>query len=54
MEQYFSKSFEDVRHESSPTFLLSLVEPDNIEQFNFTDKEVSTIKDFGLEKIFHQ
>ena len=54
MEQYFSKLFEDIRYERSPILLLSLVEPDIRKQSNFTDNEVSIIKDIALEKLFRQ
>ena len=55
MEAYFKTIFEDVRHEGSLVFfLLSLVEPDILEQSKFTDNEVNIIKDTALEKIFRQ
>ena len=54
MEQYFNTIFEDKRYERSLVLLLSLIEPDILEQSKFTDHEVSIIKDVALEKIFRQ
>ena len=54
MEQYFSNLFEDVRHDRSRTFLLSLVEPGILKQSKITDNEVSKIGDIALEKIHRQ
>ena len=54
MEAYFNTIFENVRHERSLVLLLSLVEPDILKQSNFTDYEVSIIKDIALKKIFRQ
>ena len=54
MEQYFNTIFEDIRYERGLILLLSLVEPDILKQSNFTDYEVSIIKDIALEKIFRQ
>ena len=37
MEAYFNSIFEDIRHDRSLIFLLSLVEPSIIKQSKFTD-----------------
>ena len=39
MEAYFNTIFEDVRHERSLIFLLSLTDPDILKQSKFTDDE---------------
>ena len=49
MEAYFNTVFEDVRHERSPIFLLSLVEPSILKQSKFTDHEIEVIKNLALE-----
>ena len=54
MESYFSNLFEDVRHERSLIFLLTLVEPDISKQSKFTDHEINIIKDIALDKIYRQ
>ena len=54
MEAYFSNLFDDIRYERALIFLLSIVEPDILKQFKFTDNELSIIKDIALEKIFRQ
>ena len=54
MEAYFNTIFEDIRHERSLILLLSLVEPDILEQSKFTDHEIEIIKKIALEKIFRQ
>ena len=43
--------FEDIRHERSLIFLLSLVEPDTLKQSKFTDHEINIIKNLPLEKL---
>ena len=54
MEQYFDSIFEDVRHERSLIFLLSIVEPDIIGQSKFLDHEIEIIKKTALEKFYRQ
>ena len=44
MEQYFATMFEDVRHERSLIFLLSLTDPDILKQSKFADDEIIIIK----------
>ena len=39
MEAYFDRIFEDVRHEPSLVYLLSIMEPDVIIQSQFLDHE---------------
>ena len=51
MEQYFNTIFEDIRHERSLIFLLSLVEPDILRQSKFLDHEIEIIKYIALEKL---
>ena len=53
MEAYFSTMFEDVRHERSLIFLLSLTDPDILKQSKFTDDEINIIN-FALEKLRRQ
>ena len=54
MEAYFSSLFEDVRHERSIVFLLSLTDPDTLKQSKFTDDEKNIIKNLALEKLHRQ
>ena len=54
MEQYFSTTFEDVRHERSLILLLSLVEPSILKQSKFNDHEIEIIKNIALEKLHRQ
>ena len=54
MEQYFSNLFEDVRHERSLILLLSLTDPDLLNQSKFTDDEINLIKNLSLEKLQRQ
>ena len=54
MEQYFNTIFEDIRHERSLILLLSLIEPDILEQSKFLDHEIEIIKNFALEKLHRQ
>ena len=51
MEQYFASMFEDVRHDRSLIFLLSLPDPDILKQYKFTDHEINIIKHLALEKL---
>ena len=51
MEQYFAKMFEDIRHERSPIFLLSLIEPIILKQRKFTALEIKIVKNLALEKL---
>ena len=46
--------FEDVRHERSLIFLLSLTDPDIFRQSNFTDDKINIIKNLALEKLHRQ
>ena len=46
--------FEDVRHERSLIFLLSLTDPDILKQSKFTDDEIKIIKNLALEKLHRQ
>ena len=54
MEAYFAVMFEEVRHERSSIFLLSLRDPDVLRQSKFTDQKISIIKDLALEKLPRQ
>ena len=54
MEQYFSTMFEDVGHERSLIFLLSLTGPDILKQSKLTDDEIEIIKNLALEKLHGQ
>ena len=54
MEAYFNTIFEDVRHERSLIFLLSLVESSILKQSKFTDHEIENIKNVALEKLNRQ
>ena len=54
MEAYFSSLLEDVRHERSLIFLLSLTDPDILKQPKFTDDEINIIKNLALEEIHRQ
>ena len=54
MEAYFATMFEDVRHERSLIFLLSLTDPDILKQSKFTDDEIIIIKDLALTKLHRQ
>ena len=54
MEQYFDTIFEDVRHERSLILLLSLVEPDILEQSKHTDHEIDINKNIALQKLHRQ
>ena len=54
MESYFSTILENVRHEQSLIFLLSLVEPSILKQSKFTDHEIENIKNLALEKLHRQ
>ena len=54
MEQYFATTFEDVRHERSLILLLSLTDPDILQESKFTDDEIIIIKNLALEKLHRQ
>ena len=54
MEQYFATMFEDVRHERSPIPLLSLTDPDILQQPKFKNDEINIIKNLALEKLHRQ
>ena len=54
MEQYFSKLFEDIRHERSLILLLSLTDSDILKQSKFTDNEIEIIRKIALEKLHRQ
>ena len=54
MEAYFNTIFEDVRHERSLIFFLSLVEPDILKQSKFTDDEIDVLKKIALPKLYRQ
>ena len=54
MENYFSNLFEDIRHERSLKILLSLTDPDILQQSKFTDDEINIIKNLALEKLHRQ
>ena len=54
MEQYFNIIFEDIRHERSLILILSLIEPDILNQSKFTDHEIEIIKNIALEKLHRQ
>ena len=43
--------FEDVRHERSLLLLLSLTDPDFLNQSKFTDHEINRLKNPSLEKL---
>ena len=51
MEQYFATMSEDIRHERSLLLLLSLTNPDIIQQSKLTDHETNTIKKVCSRKI---
>ena len=54
MEAYFATMFEDVRHERSLILLLSLTDPDKLNQSKFTNDEINIIKHLALEKLYRQ
>ena len=54
MEAYFATMFEDIRHERSLILLLSLTDPDILQQSKFTDDEINIIKNIALEKLHRQ
>ena len=54
MEAYFDTIFDDIRHERSLIFLLSIVESDILKQSKFTDHEIEIIKNIALEKLHRQ
>ena len=54
MEQYFAVMFEDFGHERSLKILLSLTDPNLIQEAKFTDPEIKNIKNAALEKLQRQ
>ena len=44
MEAYFATMLEDVRHERSSVFLLSLTDPDILRQSKYTDYQIDIEK----------
>ena len=54
MEACFSNLFEDIRHERSLIFLLSLTDSDILKQSKFTDNEIEIIRNIALEKLHRQ
>ena len=50
-EAYFATMFEDVRHDISLILLLSLTDPDNLKQSNFTNDEINVNKKLAFEKL---
>ena len=54
LDQPFSVMFEDVGHERSLKFLLSLIDPNILKQAKFTDHEINIIKNLALEKLHRQ
>ena len=54
MKGYFNTIFEDVRHERSLIFLLSIVESDIFRQSKLLDHEIEIIKNIALEKLHRQ
>ena len=54
MEEYFSNFFEDIRYERSVILLLSLTDPDDLIQNNFTEFEIDLIENSALKKLHRQ
>ena len=54
MEAYFNTIFQNVRHERSLKFLLSIVEPDILRQSKFLDHEIEIFKNIALETLHRQ
>ena len=54
MEADFSILFEDIRHERSLIFLLSLTDPVMLRQSKFTDDEIEIMKNLALGKLHRQ
>ena len=54
MEHYFASTSEEVRHERSFIILLAPTGPDLLKQSNFTDDELSKIKNLAIEKLHRQ
>ena len=46
--------FEDVRHERSLIFLLSLTDPDKLKQSKFKDHEINLMKKLALEILYRK
>ena len=54
MDHYFATLFQAVRLERSLILLLSLVDPDILEQRKFKDHEKDMTKNLALEKLHRQ
>ena len=54
MENYFANLFENIYYERSLILLLSLTDPDILNQSKFTDDEIEIIKNLALEKLYRQ
>ena len=54
MEAFFNTIFKDIRYERCVILLLGLVEPSILKQSNFTDEEITIIKDIVLQKLHRQ
>ena len=54
MEQYFSTTFEDVRHGRPLIFLLASTGPDKIKQTAFSDQEIKIEENLSSEIINRQ
>ena len=54
MENYFATLFEDVRDERYSILLLSLTDPERLEQSKFIDHKSKIIKKLALEKLHRQ
>ena len=54
MEHYLDSNFEDVRHERSLIFLLSIKQPHILRQSKFLDHEIEIIKNYAFEEIHRQ
>ena len=54
MEEYFTTSFQEGKHERSLTLLLSLTDPDFLKESKLTDDEINIIKNIALEKLHRQ
>ena len=50
MEQFFTPTFEAVRHERSLIILLSITDPDILNLSKFTDHEITLIKNLLQKK----
>ena len=54
MEQNFATIFEDVSHERSSFFIISLSNPDILKQSKFTEHERNIIKNIALDILHRQ